>query len=549
MEATQRGVGKLGDKSAHCRACARFIRLIAFGCPRADYIGLETTWGSGFDLHKPGDHPSRPGVLRISGPRSWHSGRRSSLDGKPPRRSSAQGPSYGSTTRHCAGNEIEGLPEKFLTTAAAWNARESVRACVALAVGLFSASCSPPQEAPITPTVVRDSAGVEIVLDVGVPLWLGGEGLRVSNQPVVQIGTIGEGKAALYLVRDALRLEDGTIAVANAGSSEIRFFGATGEFLYSAGRPGDAPGEFQDLRRLGLRAVDSLLLAFDYNAQRVTEFLSTGVLLRTVPLPSHPSDTRAVSGRELRLSAVGWLHSGALVVSGVVSAWDVTSRQDGEGLATNRSTVQLYFFDRDGRNTPFGDQFAGDERVARFSLVGGGLSVGSVPVPFLKTFHVASGGEGVVAGNTGVFDIRAYDALGRLVRIIRRPDALHDVDADARRAWIDRQLSDEADPTVRNRRRRQYEEMKFPSTLPTFRSLLLAEDGRLWVEEFDPSAASSDESNWTVYDRRGYSFGQVAMPPRFRPFEIGEDYVLGVWRDDSEVEYVRLYNLTSREPG
>jgi hypothetical protein len=33
------------------------------------------------------------------------------------------------------------------------------------------------------------------------------------------------------------------------------------------------------------------------------------------------------------------------------------------------------------------------------------------------------------------------------------------------------------------------------------------------------------------------------MPDRFQLYEIGEDYLLGVWRDEIYVEHVRIYPL------
>ncbi len=33
------------------------------------------------------------------------------------------------------------------------------------------------------------------------------------------------------------------------------------------------------------------------------------------------------------------------------------------------------------------------------------------------------------------------------------------------------------------------------------------------------------------------------MPDKFRPLEFGTDYFLGVWRDEMDVELVRMYEL------
>lgn len=33
------------------------------------------------------------------------------------------------------------------------------------------------------------------------------------------------------------------------------------------------------------------------------------------------------------------------------------------------------------------------------------------------------------------------------------------------------------------------------------------------------------------------------MPPEFQPYEIGDEYVLGVGRDSLNVEYVKMFRL------
>jgi hypothetical protein len=56
-----------------------------------------------------------------------------------------------------------------------------------------------------------------------------------------------------------------------------------------------------------------------------------------------------------------------------------------------------------------------------------------------------------------------------------------------------------------------------------------------------------EPGRWTVFDPEGRMLGTVATPARFRVFSIGTDYVLGVWRDDMDVEHVRLFTL--EKPG
>ena len=48
---------------------------------------------------------------------------------------------------------------------------------------------------------------------------------------------------------------------------------------------------------------------------------------------------------------------------------------------------------------------------------------------------------------------------------------------------------------------------------------------------------------WSVFDVEGFFLGRVTMPHEFSPLDIGPDYVLGLWRDEDDVEHVRMYEL------
>jgi hypothetical protein len=39
----------------------------------------------------------------------------------------------------------------------------------------------------------------------------------------------------------------------------------------------------------------------------------------------------------------------------------------------------------------------------------------------------------------------------------------------------------------------------------------------------------------------------VETPPRFRIFQIGSDFMLGRWRDELDVDHVRMYELLKEQ--
>src|SRR5687768_145368 len=114
------------------------------------------------------------------------------------------------------------------------------------AVGLALLACESDGDSTTRQSVVRDSASVTIV-ENAAPVWTdSAHAWRVETEPVVTIGVVeGAPEYQLFRVRHALRLDDGSILVADGGSRELRFYDSTGRHIRSIGRDGEGPGEFR----------------------------------------------------------------------------------------------------------------------------------------------------------------------------------------------------------------------------------------------------------------------------------------------------------------
>jgi hypothetical protein len=84
-------------------------------------------------------------------------------------------------------------------------------------------------------------------------------------------------------------------------------------------------------------------------------------------------------------------------------------------------------------------------------------------------------------------------------------------------------------------------EVPFPEALPIFHGLLVDRTGHLWVEDYKPFW--DDSHTWTILSPGGAWLGNMETPAAMRVTEIGPDYVLGVWRDELGIEYVKQYRL------
>ena len=87
--------------------------------------------------------------------------------------------------------------------------------------------------------------------------------------------------------------------------------------------------------------------------------------------------------------------------------------------------------------------------------------------------------------------------------------------------------------------------------LPVLRSIHVDATGHLWLAPY--YVAGADPPPFEIHAPDGTWLGSVSVPPGLQrafiqyqaPYmEIGEDYILGVWTDDLDVQYVRMYRIT-----
>ena len=140
---------------------------------------------------------------------------------------------------------------------------------VALAVGVgLTAACSGTPAGDTEGSLVRDSAGIEIVESTS-PEWSAPRSVEV--EPVLRIGREEEGPYQFAVVGRALFLQDGGIAIAEGRAQEVRIFGAEGSHEQTLGRRGEGPGEFTGLSWV-LEHSDDSIAAYDWSLRRTTVF-------------------------------------------------------------------------------------------------------------------------------------------------------------------------------------------------------------------------------------------------------------------------------------
>lgn len=366
--------------------------------------------------------------------------------------------------------------------------------------------------------VVRDSAGVRIV-ESHRPRWGEGEGWVVEAVPSLQLGVVeGDTPDSFARVVDALRLPDGTIVVADWGNFQLRFFDDEGGFLWGVGREGEGPGEFAGIAQLASCGADSVI-AWDPWLRRASVFDVRGEYGRGVVLEA-PQQSGSVY--RWRCGTGGEI---------VLMGWPRTDRIP-QGVHRPPVPVALASV-RDGRITVALGEFPGDDRY--------GTPGGSGPAVLGRRTLVAMGKGQAYVGTGDSYEVRGYGLDGALRVLVRRPEAVLPVTREDLARYRDGELRGVSDPNRHRSIERWLAELEFPQTFPAYAALHTDADGRLWVQRYP--RPGEDGTEWAVFGTEGEWLGDVAMPVGLEVYEIGRDYVLGGWRDELGVNYVRRHEI------
>ena len=381
--------------------------------------------------------------------------------------------------------------------------------CVALAQGL----------------TIRDSAGIRIVENVA-PMWNANDAWRLETRPVVDIGAEeGDPDYELYQVVGALRLNNGCIVIANAGTSQLRFYDAAGRYVRAAGGKGGGPGEFLWIRWLGRTVGDTLLVYDGQNALRISVFDSSGELVRTLRL-------QPVEGRK-PAHPIGAFADGSLLIG---TSYPTTRQPKPTPV---RFPVRFFRYISSGRVADTVLTLHSEELFLQsVPAQVGGLAYWNLA--FGRRMSVRLARERVYTGDGTTYEVRVYSSKGVLERLIRVLQPRLPVEAKDIEQYKLRQLENARGPFA-SLAERLLNEMPFPDSMPAFAGLEVDPVGNLWVEEY--RRPGDDLPRWTIFDPTGTMLGTIALPERFALFQVGSDFVLGKWQDELDVEHVRLYEL------
>jgi hypothetical protein len=394
---------------------------------------------------------------------------------------------------------------------------------------LVTAACSSADATARTATIEFDTIGDTIVARVqGAPLW--GESVTLVEE--VRIGELEGPEEYTFGTVVSMAVDSGgTMYVLDQQALTVRVYDAAGRHVRDIGRSGSGPGELKQPHSLDFMP-DGRLAVRDFGNARINFYDASGESAGTLTIPGG-----FFTSTPMQVDTLGRIYTSV-----------IADRIEGQMF---RTAYQRFGADGSTQDTirrPRPD-FQSHALTAR-TPDGSGMSATSVPFSPGPQWTLDRGGN-VVWGISNEYAIHTTRD-GRPFRITRTIEPVP-VQAAEKAAEEERVLL--------NMRRTQpgwsWQGPAIPDAKPFFGTLIVAHDGRIWVQvrqpgvrqPADPDAerapgAPAPVDRWVeppvydVFEPDGTWLARIHAPERFIPMFIRGDHVWGMQRDEYDVNYV-----------
>ena len=391
---------------------------------------------------------------------------------------------------------------------------------VAAALTLMLATGCDGQAAPPT-RIEIDSAGVRIVT---IDPLASDAMCSLGEEPTFYVGDSEDSDEQWFTrVLGVARLSDGSVAVADDYSMEVRIFDQSGAHVRSMGREGEGPGEFQRLWLLWRLPGDTLWVG-DYRPWRYQVYASTGEWIRTVTMdPVYPNPPQA----------------GGVLANGV----SINTRDE---MARPRN-----FSTPDKRHV---EAHGPDGKLMGILATLPGRTMGQVDDGTLNYYlgrwydsnpSIDAEGRTIVIANGRDPEVRVLDDEMRLRLIIRWDDPGGKVtsadieaarEAERRRALEDGEIGRFEEANLSPKR-------PAADVFPAVSSVKAGVDGTVWVWRYRRPGAAARSRLMAFGPDGEFVCHLVTGKSGFRISEFGADYVLGIHTTEFGVQHVAMYDL------
>ena len=399
------------------------------------------------------------------------------------------------------------------------------------------AACSEAETSSAPVLAVTDSAGIRIVNNAPEDRVYA----ELVDVPVLSIGEFSGPSELLFgRIASASRDQAGNFIVADGQALDVRVFDSQGQHVFSFGQKGEGPGDFQSLDA-AWALEDGSLLAVDDHLGRISRFDPNGRVIETAAIENNI----VLSANIFRPGGRGMVLSYANPPPSFESAAELalSSADDLASLFFAGEANRRVLFVRHRLDGTLVDTIAEGRQAGMASAPAGrdGFSLFQVPFSSESAMAISTHGMAFVPGNA--FEVHVFDpdgALHMIARIDERPPERTEALLDA---FVRGSFPNASDARLANEIE-QRRTIPLPDSLPGYVDVLLGPGGELWAERFTMPGA--DSVRWDVFRPDGVYVGRVMVPPSLQLWQVGFDDVLGIARDELDVERVLVAGVRHR---
>lgn len=388
--------------------------------------------------------------------------------------------------------------------------RIHVRSGTLYVLVLGTAACGGAEPSAVT---VSDSAGVRITLSGDTT----GTFAVVDTVPVLSLGGADVAGPTQFGNINGVRVDRrGNLWVADGQSAEVRLFHPDGSFWKGVGGRGEGPGEFMGLRLLGSFRGDSVAV-WDDSQGRLTVLDPEGSVARILTAKVDdgfpPNAFRVFQDGTVLARVRKVLPAGALEPGAVIPDTAVFARVD---YSSMRSEAE------------------GGAPAPRWLWTGRS----SVPIPFTLNPGFDLSGDEVHVTSGPSFRIRVFRG-GRLVESYGLDRSPAPVTAADKQDYMDMVLGSWGDSPRRDEYLSVLHHPEVPTLLPAYRGIVVADNGDVWAERYA-------YGTFDVFGPDRVFLGRAKVPMMLT--QVVGSTLVGVWRNDLDVEHVRIYRFNRALP-
>jgi len=375
--------------------------------------------------------------------------------------------------------------------------------------------------APVaTTTNTADSAGVQVVTSTG-PAWGDRPGWTVASRATLTLGGVAGDSALDFLgIVGAKRMADGSLVVANGGTSELRWFSASGKHIRTVGGRGNGPGKFAAL--LSLYSLGDTLLAWDGRAHILRRVGPSGELLR--------QDTLRLAD-STRLFAVLGVFSDGSVLAEAGTALELKGREPGS-VRPGRSLFRIGPQGADSIGVLPGEEL-------QLSITGGRATLSAVPFGLGSRLSVLP--DGYITSEGDRMQLQEHDMTGRLRRIVRWPGGRVPVSTDDIARQGRALLASAGTGMQKAQLDSAWRSITKPDSLPAIIGLVPDPLSLAWVRQGGHVADA--DAVWWVFSRDGAWLGSLTLPTAASPLDISGEWIVLRTVDENRIERVEVRRL------